>query len=186
MNFRNPAYLTRDSARQQRAYRALQSLGIFRILRDHTPTLAGTIPLNIDIRGSDLDIVCDVRDLDAFTRTITDAFGTHTGFCIKREIVKGIASVIANFDYAGFPIEISGQSTPVRAQNAYRHMLVEARLLTIGGERARRAIRQLKRAGLKTEPAFAHYFNLAGDPYEVLLQLSWLSERELRKIVTDR
>ena len=71
MNFRNPAYLTRGNARQQRAYRALQSLGIFRILRDYTPILTGTIPLNIDIRGSDLDVICAAHDLEAFTRAVT-------------------------------------------------------------------------------------------------------------------
>jgi hypothetical protein len=59
-------------------------------------------------------------------------------------------------------------------------MVVEARLLVIGGEEARREIRRLKRCGLKTEPAFARYFQLAGDPFEVLLELSRLSEEELR------
>jgi hypothetical protein len=155
-------------------------------LRDYTPILTGTIPLNIDIRGSDLDVICAAHDLDAFTRAVTDAFGARAGFRIGCEIINGVESVIANFDCAGFPIEIFGQPTPVRAQNAYRHMLVEARLLKIGGERARRAIRKMKRAGPKTEPAFARYFCLEGNPYEVLLQLSWLSEREFRKIVTDR
>jgi hypothetical protein len=59
-------------------------------------------------------------------------------------------------------------------------MVVEARLLSIGGEEARREIRYLKRCGLKTEPAFARYFRLAGDPFEVLLELSRLGEEELR------
>ncbi len=180
INFQNPAYLARGNARQRRAYRALQSLGVFRILRAYTPILDGTIPLGIDIRGSDLDIICAARDLDAFARAVTDAFGARPGFHIQREVVKGIESVIANFDYGGFPIEIFGQPKPAREQNAYRHMLVEARLLEIGGERARRAIRKMKRAGLKTEPAFARYFNLQGDPYEELLRLSRLTARELR------
>lgn len=182
--FQNPAYLAHGNARQRRAYRALQSLGVFRILRAHTPVLCGTIPLGIDIPGSDLDIICAARDLDAFARDVLDAFGARPGFRITRETIKGIASVIANFDYAGFPIEIFGQPQPVREQNAYRHLIVEARLLKIGGERARRAIRQMKNAGLKTEPAFARYFNLQGDPYAELLRLSWLSERELREMAT--
>jgi len=186
INFRNPAYLARGNARQQRAYRALQSLGIFRILRAYTPVLAGTIPLNIDIPGSDLDIICKACDLDAFARAVTDAFGAHAGFRVKRKVIKGVESVIVNYDYGGFPIEIFGQPKPVTEQNAYRHLLVEARLLKIGGESARRAIRQLRRAGLKTEPAFARYFQLEGDPYEGLLRLGELSEEELRKTIGHR
>jgi hypothetical protein len=170
--FQNPTYLTRGTARQRRAYRALQSLGVFRILRAYTPVLAGTIPLNIDIPGSDLDIICAARDLDAFTRDVTAAFGARPGFRIEHVTIKGVASVIANFDHAGFPIEIFGQPRPVTEQNAYRHLVVEARLLKIGGERARRAIRKMKNAGLKTEPAFARYFGIAGDPYEELLRWS--------------
>ena len=184
INFQNRAYLSRGNARQQRAYCALQSLGIFRVLRAYTPVLAGTIPLNIDIRGSDLDIICEARNLDAFARAVTDAFGARPGFRIKREAIKGVESVVVNFDFGGFPIEVFGQARPVRDQNAYRHMVVEARLLKIGRERARRAIRKLKRAGLKTEPAFARYFNLQGDPYEELLRLSRLNARQLRAIVT--
>jgi hypothetical protein len=180
INFQNPAYLQRGTARQRRAHRALQSLGIFHTLRAYTPVLAGTIPLCIDIPGSDLDLICAARDLDTFARAVSDAFGAQPRFRIKGKTIQGIGSVIANFDYGGFPIEIFGQPKPVTEQNAYRHMVAEARLLRIGGEHARRAIRQLKRTGLKTEPAFARYFQLQGDPYEVLLQLSGLSERELR------
>ena len=32
---------------------------------------------------------------------------------------------------------------------------------------------------MKTEPAFAAYFNLVGDPYDELLHLSWLDDATL-------
>jgi hypothetical protein len=86
-------------------------------------------------------------------------------------------------DFGEFPIQVFGQPRPVIEQNAYRHMVVEGRLLAIGGEKARQEIQRLKRNGLKTEPAFARYFNLQGDPYEVLLQLSRLNESELKSKV---
>ncbi len=171
------------TARQWQAQRALESLGIFDILREYTPVLAGTIPLDIDIAGSDLDIICETHDLSAFEHAVIAAFGKKSGFRIAREDVAGMESVIANFDYAGFPFEIFGQPQPVTEQNAYRHLIVEARLLEIGGERARREIREMKRAGLKTEPAFAQYFHLEGDPYAVLLELSYLSEEKLRNFL---
>jgi hypothetical protein len=157
--------------RQRSAFQALQSLGVFSVLRDHTPVLVGTLPIAVDVADSDLDIVCEARDLDGFERQVTAAFGACEGFRIKRKLIKGVESVIASFVHAGFPIELFGQQRPVTEQDAYRHMVVEARLLESAGEAARREIRRLKRAGLKTEPAFARYFGLEGDPYEALLRL---------------
>jgi hypothetical protein len=182
-NWRDISDLARGTVRQQRAYRALQALGIFSALRDYTPILTGTLPLDIDVENSDLDIICEVHDLAAFERQVTSVFGAQEGFCIKQKIIGGMPTGVANFIFDGFPVEIFGQPRPVTEQNAYRHMVVEARLLAIGGERARREIRQLKRAGLKTEPAFARYFHLKGDPYAVLLQLAMLGEGELRGMI---
>ncbi len=179
------SYLARGNPRQRRALRVLNALDIFCILRDYSPVLAGTVPLGIDIEQSDLDIICEVRDLDVFERAVKGAFGTRDGFHIEQVTFKGLATVFARFTFDGFPIEIFAQPRPVAQQNAYRHMVVEARLLAIGGEGARRAIRQMKRDGLKTEPAFARYFKVEGDPYEALLTLSSLSEEEVRKFVLD-
>jgi hypothetical protein len=36
---------------------------------------------------------------------------------------------------------------------------------------------------MKTEPAFARYFKIQGDPYEALLQLAGLNEEGLRAAV---
>lgn len=182
IDWRDISYLARGNTRQRRAYRALQSLGVFDILRLYSPVLAGTIPLDIDVEQSDLDIICEVgatSDLTAFERAVKDTFGAREDFQIERTTVKGMPTVFARFTFDGLPVEIFGQPRPVTEQNAYRHMVVEARLLSIGGQDARRAIRQMRRAGLKTEPAFARYFDLAGDPYEALLELSFLEDDEL-------
>ena len=58
-------------------------------------------------------------------------------------------------------------------------MIVEKKLLEISGESARKQITKLKKLGLKTEPAFAKYFNLKGDPFDELLKLSRLDKKEL-------
>ena len=174
------SYLREGNARQQAAYRALESLGIMRILRAYSPLLVGTIPIGIDVQTSDLDVVCEARDLVAFERRVSEAFGQRVGFRIRRKSIKGVPSVVANLLHRGFEVEIFGQPQPVTEQHAYRHMVVEARLLAIGGEEARREIRRLKGAGLKTEPAFARYFGLTEDPFEALLELSRLGEVELR------
>jgi len=97
--------------------------------------------------------------------------------------------LLSTFAYAGFPIEIFGQPRPTREQHAYLHMLAEARLLETarrldhGADRARDAIRCMKQAGIKTEPAFGRYFKLPGDPYQTLLQLARAPDTELAEIV---
>jgi len=174
------AYLQDGNERQRATYRALQSLQVFSILRAYTPVLVGTIPIGIDVQASDLDIVCEALDLDAFERRVRAAFGQQEGFRVRRKLIKGVPSVVAKLLHDGLQVEIFGQPQPVTEQHAYRHMVVEARLLAIGGEETRQEIRHLKRCGLKTEPAFARYFQLSGDPFDVLLELSWLDEDELR------
>jgi uncharacterized protein DUF4269 len=60
-------------------------------------------------------------------------------------------------------------------------MLVEYRILHIAGDTTRQAIRDLKKEGLKTEPAFAQYFNLEGDPYQALIELENLDDDALKE-----
>lgn len=182
----NCAYLRQGSPRQQAAYTALEALDIFTILHPYSPVLTGTIPLDIDTEYSDLDIICEAHDLDAFETDLRHAFGGLDGFHTRPANHTRQPARVAAFQYGGFEIEIFGQQQPVTRQNAYRHMVVEARLLTIGGEQARQAIRQLKRSGIKTEPAFAQYFCLSGDPYQVLLELALLNNYELRALLARR
>ena len=49
----------------------------------------------------------------------------------------------------------------------------------ISGENARKQIIKLKKLGLKTEPAFAKYFNLKVDPFNELLKLSRSNKEKL-------
>ena len=60
-------------------------------------------------------------------------------------------------------------------------MLVEYRILQLANGKLHQAIRKMKKAGIKTEPAFAQYFKLEGDPYQALLELEKLDERSLKK-----
>ncbi|RKY66402.1 MAG: DUF4269 domain-containing protein, partial [Candidatus Latescibacterota bacterium] len=165
MKASNLPHLRTNTERQLQAHKVLQRLGVFDALKKYSPLLVGTIPLGIDVANSDLDIICEVHDFPQFERQVITAFGQMEDFRIRQATVGGVPSVIANFTYGEFPIEIFGQPRPVIEQNAYRHMQVECRLLMIGGEKARQAIRRLKQLGLKTEAAFAQYFRIEGDPY---------------------
>jgi hypothetical protein len=163
----------------------LEALRVFALLGAFDPVLAGTIPLDIDIPGSDLDIVCYAADVDAFAQQLHATFGHCSTFVLQHTVVDGLPTVIGQFTYQGFPIEIFGQPRPVREQHAVRHMVVEERLLRHGGVEVRRHIRQLKGQGRKTEPAFAVVFRLPGDPYQTLLQLAELEEEDLVSVLTS-
>lgn len=147
---------------QRAALVALRGARVFETLRAFTPVLAGTVPLDLDSAGSDFDVICEATDLKAFGQLVQSTWPRCTG---------------------EFKVEIFAQATPVEEQYAVLHLRVERKLLELGGEPARRAIRDLKAAGLKTEPAFAKYFDIAGDPYDSLARLAKLSIDDLRRAV---
>jgi len=179
INWHDITYLKLGNERQKNAYSVLNKLKIFKILREYNPTLVGTIPIEIDISESDLDIICEVYELEEFEELVIKSFNKYDNFHIERQTVKGLLTSIAYFGYSNFLIEIFGQPKSVIEQNGYRHMIVEKKLLEISGESARKQIKKLKKLGLKTEPAFAKYFNLKGDLFDELLKLSRLNKKEL-------
>jgi ribosomal protein S18 acetylase RimI-like enzyme len=153
-----------------------------RLLRDlapYAPTLIGTFPLGLQIESSDLDIACSCADLDAFERALRvslDSLG-ETSVRIERLSLDPEA-VVAEITVADPPIEIFCQPLPIHAQVGFRHMVIEGRLLALGGAALRDRVLARKRAGLKTEPAFAELLGLTGDPYAALLVLeSWPQSR---------
>jgi hypothetical protein len=162
-------YLRRGTPRQQAVYALLSGPSIFPPLHAYAPVLAGTIPINIDLPSSDLDILCCFDDSASFYNTVQKAFTGFKGFTIRRMTLHGEDTVVANFTVAGFSIEIFGQHVPVIQQAGYRHMVIEHLVLQERGEAFRQHILSLKQEGYKTEPAFARLLNLKGDPYHALL-----------------
>ncbi|HNB52376.1 MAG TPA: DUF4269 domain-containing protein, partial [Anaerolineales bacterium] len=155
------------------AYDLLCQSQIFTHLREFHPVLTGTIPLDVDIPGSDLDILCEVYDFAPFAALIRTHYGHLPDFYQNTKRLAETPSHISRFSYpqSPFPFEIVAQPVPVTKQRAYRHLCAEARLLARGGDSARAAIRALKLSGMKTEPAFGQYFQLPGDPYLTLLDM---------------
>ena len=176
-------YLRSGNPRQRAAWGVLTELGIFRQLAAFTPALTGTVPIGLDLAHSDLDIICAAQDLIRFEQVVIPVYAHHPGFGCKRRIWQGHPSVVINFDTPFFPIEIFAQDLPVTEQNAFRHMLIEDRLLRLGGDALRTALMDLRRAGMKTEPAFARLLNLPGDPYAALLNLAHLDDPALRAVL---
>jgi len=170
MQFQDISYLEKGTKRQQEAYAILQQNKVIEKLHAFTPALVGTIPINIDIETSDLDIICCFENKNFYRDTIVKLFKDNEFFSIREREDKE-ETVIAGFFIEGFMIEIFGQNIPCRQQLGYRHMLIEHELLSKYGEAFRWQIIALKKQGYKTEPAFAKLLGLQGDPYQALLQL---------------
>jgi len=171
MDFLKIDYLKDGNERQKLAFDTLVNHQIMEKLTAYHPILTGTIPINIDIESSDLDIICYWQDRISFVAKIEASFGLEKDFILRELSIDGHQTIIANFKIDKFEIEIFGQNIPIIKQNAYLHMLIEHRILKEKGEDFRLKVIQLKKEGYKTEPAFAKLLNLKGNPYQSLLQL---------------
>ena len=172
-DFKNIDYLKFGNSRQREVYALLKEIRIFETLKDYDPILTGTIPIAIDLPESDIDIICQCRDHEAFSIDLTRLFSTHSDFEIERGQLNGAETTIAKFNIDNYQFEIFGQYIPTKEQNAYRHMIIENKILSIRGPEFRSGIIELKKKGLKTEPAFASLLGLSGNPYEALLKYKW-------------
>jgi hypothetical protein len=164
---------------------AIDRLRVIDVLREHDPHIAGTLPLGIDVPGSDIDLLCHAPDADAFAQLVWSAFGDQSGFSI-RQWTGDERPVIASFEAHGWPFELFGHPSPVPLQQGWRHFEVQRRLLTLGGTRFRRAVMQRRRRGAKTEPAFAAALRLDGDPYAGLLAVHSWDNRQLSRLLAAR
>lgn len=171
LDFKNIEYLKFGNVRQRDAYSELKGLKIFDNLKNHHPILAGTIPIEIDLPESDLDIICECKNHHDFSELLTKLFQNKKGFGINVKILNGKQATIAKFESNGFTIEIFGQNIPSDQQNAYRHMLTEYKILNSKGLEFKNEIKGLKAKGIKTEPAFAKLLGLKGNPYLELLKI---------------
>ena len=155
--------------KKQDAYTAIMELDIFNELSTYNPVLCGTLPIGIDIVGSDLDIIMEVQELDHFEELLQTLYNNKDEFTIKRTTIKGKEVVKANFVFKDFEFELFGQAQPVHKQNAYLHMIIEHELLQ-NVPNIKQKVINLKKQGYKTEPAFCKLFDITGDPYVGLIR----------------
>ena len=165
--FDNIEYLKSGTERQKQAYSVLTENEVLQKLKPFSPILVGTIPINIDIESSDLDIICYWKDKNDFISHLKKTFCGESNFEIRENQSRN--SVVANFILQDFEIEIFGQNIPVKEQFAYQHLIIENNLLRKKGDDFRTQIIELKKQGYKTEPAFAAALGLTGNPYIELL-----------------
>jgi hypothetical protein len=155
----------------------MENLKLESFVHVHCPfTLCGTIPIGIDVEGSDLDVLFHASDLDDLKQEWDRRFNKSQDFVsFHHEFPSGL-SAVARFCFDGERIELFAQKTPVHRQLAFRHMVIEWRLLRLAGPEFRKRIVTLKQNGVKTEPSFAKILGLMGDPYTVLLSLEYMSD----------
>ena len=140
IHFEDILYLEKGNKIQKKAFQLLKSLNIMDLLARFDPILVGTIPINIAIEGSDLDIICYWEDKAEFERIIKGRFSDSRGFTISESDYSGELSVVSNFMAGNFKVEIFGQNIPTRFQNGYLHMLAEYHLLNEHGEGFRQKV----------------------------------------------
>lgn len=161
-------YLKVGNERQKRAYEVLTKYKIFEILEYYSPVLAGTIPIEIDVEGSDLDIICEVEDKDEFERFLVQIFKDFD-LKIEKSSINNEKLIVCNFVLEEFSTEIFAQNKSTIEQNAYLHMMAEHKILQEKGGEFKQKIIDLKKKGIKTEPAFGILLGLE-NPYEDLLK----------------
>lgn len=170
--FLTMAYLRSGTSEQRAAARMLDALELDSLVTAREWALAGTIPIDLAVDGSDLDVLIRADDPAAAREELRARFRNRPGFASwphSREADTWCLS----FDAEGVPVEFFVQDVPVAEQRAFRHMVAEAALLEAHGPWLRERVRELKRAGIKTEPAFVQALGLElgkdGDPYLALL-----------------
>jgi len=169
MNFLNLEYLKNGSEIQKRIFQVLENSQIFQKLQMYNPILAGTFPININIKNSDLDVILETNDLKVLKKLLIKIFQDKNQFSIEILEINDVESLICKFELEEFPVEIFAQDKPTNLQNAYLHMIKEFEILEKESDEFRLKIIELKEQGLKTEPAFARLLGLTGNPYEELL-----------------
>ncbi|QRR00326.1 DUF4269 domain-containing protein [Dyadobacter sandarakinus] len=170
IDFKNISYLAQGSDDQKYIYNLLCKTAILDILGKHDPIVVGTFPLDIHVDGSDLDIICHCTDTRNFGEYLTIHFGKYDNYKLHYPDDVNPEGVIAYFEIEGQPFEIFGQDLPSEMQMGYMHMVAEYLLLSKYGEEFKREVVELKKCGLKTEPAFCELLGITGDPFAGLLE----------------
>jgi len=82
-DFTSIEYLKTGNQKQVHAFEVLSQNKVLINLAQFDPILVGTIPINIDIKNSDLDIICYWKNKPNFIAKLNTLFGNQNEFQIK-------------------------------------------------------------------------------------------------------
>ncbi len=168
-DFRDLKILRDGSAEQRRIYHLIQKTQILSLLSAFDPVVAGTFPLDIQVPASDVDIICEFKNPSTFVLCLQKNFLKMNAFQLRILDRLDPMAVVANFEMEGQQFEVFGQALPVERQLGFRHMQIEDKILKRMGDAFKVQVIDLKKLGVKTEPAFCQLLGIQGDPYLNLL-----------------
>lgn len=166
--------------KKENVVEVLKTHKILESLKVYNPLIAGTFPLGISTPESDIDILLSGENLSEIAKALKAKFSLAQEFFLTMKVVEDEPTVLSRFVLGGVKIELFAQKIPTVLQTAYKHFLIEERLLKYGREPFKKKILDLRNHGLKTEPAFGQALGLRTNPYYELLNLQKLSESELK------
>jgi predicted metalloenzyme YecM len=167
-----------------RVWSAVNKSDILNLFFENNPLIAGTFPLDIYTETSDLDIILEAFDFNILSASLVKHFGSSQEFKITSLEVDHQPTLICNFIFDGIPFEVFAQNRPSVQQTAYLHLLIEERLLKIGGDSFKQKVKNARLSGVKTEPAFAEILMINTDPFKSLLDFQTKSFKELERMFT--
>lgn len=182
-SFLGTDYLQSGTFKQQELFRDLEEWKILKSLHGFKPTLAGTIPLDIDTETSDVDILVKFNVPAHLQKICYAKFRNFPNYTFSEKTMDLRVTLICRFETKKFRYEIFGQSLEPTEQYAWIHMMVENRFLKLADPSFREEIRNLKRQGIKTEPAFCKVLDLKGDPYKTMIQWNQKTEDQFRELL---
>ncbi|TPK59126.1 DUF4269 domain-containing protein [Mesorhizobium sp. B2-4-19] len=151
-------------------------------LKDFDWRIVGTPPLGIATANSDIDIICHASDYERFAKVVWGSFGYCLNFSL-RQWTSGGRCVVCDFFFDGWEFQVFGDCRAIVDQSAWRHFVVEQRLLNLGGETLRQRVFAERLEGLKTEPAFAKVLGLDGDPFSEMQKLFEAKDEHLHLLI---
>ncbi|TGL53358.1 DUF4269 domain-containing protein [Leptospira meyeri] len=184
--FLSTDYLQFGTPKQQELAIDLENWKILKSLHGFKPTLAGTIPLDIDTDSSDVDILVKFNIPAHFQKICYAKFRNLPNYSFFEKTIALRVTLICRFETKKFQYEIFGQSVEPTEQYAWIHMMVENRFLILADSSFRDEIRNLKKQGIKTEAAFCKVLDLKGDPYKTLVQWNQKSNEQFRELLLQR
>ncbi|TGL39034.1 DUF4269 domain-containing protein [Leptospira perdikensis] len=179
-------YLQSGTAKQKELLADLEEWKILKCLHGFKPVIAGTIPLDIDTETSDVDILVKFNIPAHLQKICYAKFRNLPNYSFSEKTISLRVTLICRFETKKFKYEIFGQSVEPIEQYGWIHMMVENRFLTLANPSFREEIRNLKKQGIKTEPAFCTLLNLKGDPYKTLAQWNQKTEEQFRELLIQR
>ena len=181
-DWRDISYLRTGTDRQQQLYDVLIRHSVLAILHDFDPAVVSTICVGLDTPASDVDVICHAPNLSKLEQVLRYNYSESENFCLRYRPPRN-ETLVCSFSLERLEIEIFGSLEPIESQPAYRHFSVMKRLVSIGDDTFKKDIVELKKSGLKTEPAIAKRLQLQGDPYQAILELENASDADLIELI---